>query len=140
MNKDSKIGSYWVYSGPACDLHYRLQAICEDSRGEPVFVTEKCTKAGESFHKDRVVIVAWREDQTSDLKPFTPKLGPGLVLADRDGITQAFLVQHKWGCDMVWRLVDGSTWQDREAWEDDGYTNFRPATMAGGGPFDITVN
>lgn len=140
MNENSELGSYW--QTPVGSV-YQLLTICRDSKGGLVFVAERCTETGESFYEGQTetVIGLW-QGQVSGMKPFTPKpkLKPGIVLADRDHLTQAFLLEHKWGGGMLWRLVDSPTWQSREGWEEDGYANFRQATKMGGDHFDITVN
>lgn len=140
MDKDSKLGSYWIASTGSV---YQLLTICRDSKDGLVFVAERCTETGESFYEGQTetVIGLW-QGQVSGMKPFTPKprLRPGLVLADKDGRVQAFLLERKWGSDMLWRLLDNSLWSSREGWEARGYTNFRQAMKSEGENFDITVN
>lgn len=140
MDKDSKLGSYW--QTPTGGV-YQLLTICRDSKGGLVFVAERCTETGESFYEGQTetVIGLW-QGQVSGMKPFTPapKLWPGLVLADKDGHVQAFLLEDKCGGNMLWRILDNSLWGSRESWEEKGYTNFRQATKAGGVGFDITVD
>lgn len=139
MNEDSKLGSYWITSTGSV---YQLLTICRDSKGGLVFVAERCTETGESFYDGEATAIGLWQGQVSDMESFTPvpKLRPGLVLADKDGRVQAFLLERKWGSDMLWRLLDNSLWSSREGWEARGYANFRQAMKSEGENFDITVN
>lgn len=140
MDENSELGSYWQTPSGAV---YQLLAIYRDSKGGLVFSAERCTETGESFYEGptETAIGVW-QGRDHGMKPFipAPKLNPGLILADKDGHTQAFLLEYKRGDGMLWRLLDDLTLASRERWEEVGYTNFRQLRKSGGGRLDVTLD
>jgi len=67
-------------------------------------------------------------------KPFVPaKVWPidTLLIADKDGATQAFIVKKRsFGNDItIWRLDNSPQWGGEASWEKEGYTNFRKVNV-----------